>query len=602
MKPLSLPFAPTYAEVRPDDARLKRAGALRRWFLNVSTRNKLLLGFGAMFGLFVVATLAGYLALRAMQEAQRRLFEDDFATSQDAYALRSHLDASRSALLTMMMQRGLAGQRVWQRETLQRADDANKVMSRLRDNAPPDTPLFARTRDLAQTLQRYEQTRDALIVPRIYAGDADGARRLFLGVQTEYYQQLRAQAEAISQLTQTKARGALAQSQAGAERAGQLFALLGVLTLASGGAMALLLSHAIAVPMGRISGLAQRIADGDLSVEVPHEERRDEVGALSESFGRMTASLQELARVADRIAQGHMDDHITPRSETDLLAKAFDALDRQATELRRRNEHIETDLHMAREMQAALLPQSTLDFAPSQQADALHFGARFCSRYRPTTQLAGDFFDVFAIDDAHIGLFVCDVMGHGVRAALVTAMLSALMEESRGVAHDPSRFLGRINGALTLGFQRARLPVFATAFYGVADLARGEFCYANAGHPGPLHVHRGAETVAVEQFGQESEHSGPALGVFENADFPSHCRPLRAGDLLVLFTDGLSEAQNPGGEEFGEERLQDAIRTRLEMDAAPLFDAMIQEVETFCDHRAFEDDVCLVGLELPRRN
>lgn len=561
-----------------------------RRFLDLPTRHKLSLGFGVLF-LFLLATMAtAYRGLRAMEASQQRLFEVDFATAQDAWALRGALDSSRGALLTMMVQRSRAGQKVWHQETLARAKDAETMMERLLAKAPNGTELHARVTQLQQILRAYNSLRDRQLIPAIYAGDPEGARRLFLGVQTEYYQRIRERAEELSAATQQSAAAALKESQRQADLAVAYFGVIGALTMVSGVLMIVFLSRIIAVPLGRVSQVARRIAEGDLAVEVVTSQRGDEVGVLEQSFALMTRSLQDLARVADEVV-ADVDAHITPRSENDVLAKAFAALDLQATELRRHNAHVAADLRMAREIQTALLPLEPTQLAAPDSG--LIF--KFDHRYLPATQLAGDFFDVLPISPHQIGIFICDVMGHGVRAALVTAMISTLLSEGRDCAGDPAHFLAQINRALTASLRRSRTSIFATAFYGVADAQNQTLRYVNAGHPLPFLV-RGPDRMAQPM----GDISGPALGVFEDADFPLGEQVLQAGDWLLAYTDGLTEAQNARGEEYGEARLVELARDSNFVDAAAWLDAILQDAQRFRGGAEFEDDVCLVGLEVGR--
>ncbi len=167
-------------------------------------------------------------------------------------------------------------------------------------------------------------------------------------------------------------------------------------------------------------------------------------------------------------------------------------------ELREKNAQVEADLNMAREIQEAFLPERYPTFPNDALAkeSALHF----YHRYLPTGAVGGDFFDVLRISDTQAGVFICDVMGHGVRAALVTAMVRALAEELVSAAAKPDKFLVEINRRLLGILTQTRMPMFASAFYLVVDLARGELRYSSAGHPSPLLVRRSAGTVEALRF------------------------------------------------------------------------------------------------------
>jgi sigma-B regulation protein RsbU (phosphoserine phosphatase) len=279
------------------------------------------------------------------------------------------------------------------------------------------------------------------------------------------------------------------------------------------------------------------------------------------------------------------------RAETELA--------NYARQLRLKNEQMQADLNLAREVQFALLPQQYPTFPPG--AAPKESALTFLGYYEPAAMLGGDYYDVFPLSDSSAGVLICDVMGHGVRAGLLTAMIRALMEEltsvTSGDAADPGRLLTQINRGLTVILKQARTTVFVTAFYLVADVARGRFRYANAGHPSPLHLRRSLMTV--EPVG-ENEEPGPALGLFEDAAFKTCEQPMAAGDLVMLFTDGVFEVEGPTGEIYGEKRLQAAAQNHLHLPVKELFDAVLGEVRLFSKQREMADDVCLVGMEVAR--
>jgi len=267
-----------------------------------------------------------------------------------------------------------------------------------------------------------------------------------------------------------------------------------------------------------------------------------------------------------------------------------------ARALQERNRQMEIDLQMARELQQALLPHRYPTFpAAAAPADS---ALQFCHRYRPSAMLGGDFFRVFRLADTKAGALICDVMGHGVRAALVTTLLSGLAEELLGVSDDPARFLSGLNRGLLATLQQMEVPLFATAFYAVVDVGRGELRYASAGHPCALHVRRAAGAVELLRSG--NGQPGPALGLFEQPVFPVGQRPLAPADLVVLYTDGVYEVEGQDEEFFGTDRLVEAVRRRASLPAGELFDAVLGEIEAYAVRREWNDDVCLLAVEVRR--
>jgi sigma-B regulation protein RsbU (phosphoserine phosphatase) len=267
-----------------------------------------------------------------------------------------------------------------------------------------------------------------------------------------------------------------------------------------------------------------------------------------------------------------------------------------ARELQERNRQMEIDLQMARELQQAMLPQQYPTFPPT--VNATKSALQFHHRYRPSETLGGDFFLVFALSDTKAGVLICDVMGHGVRAALVTAMLGALAEELTPIAHDPGQFLSGLNRGLLATLQRTDVPTFATAFYAVVDATAGVVRYACAGHPSAVHV--GRKTGAVELLRAETGGIGPALGLFEQPVYTVGQRELQPDDLLLLYTDGVYEVEGPNDEFFGAPRFVEAVRRRAKLPVEKLFDEVVGELEDYAVRREFSDDVCLFAVEVRR--
>jgi len=269
---------------------------------------------------------------------------------------------------------------------------------------------------------------------------------------------------------------------------------------------------------------------------------------------------------------------------------------RYTDELRDKNMQMETDLNLAREIQLAFLPHQYPTFPRDAIAgeSALHFD----HRYHPTSAVGGDFFSVLPISDTEAGVLICDVMGHGVRAALVTAMLRGLAEELLTAAAEPDKFLTEINHRLLAVLTQTRSPMFASAFYVVIDLARGELRYSNAGHPNPLLVRR--STGLVDSLDCPGCRPGPALGVFEESMYPLCRKALARHDLIILFTDGIYEVEGAVGKEYGQGQLLEAVRQRANLPVGQLFDNLLADVQLYAGKQGFADDVCIVGAEVVR--
>ena len=262
-------------------------------------------------------------------------------------------------------------------------------------------------------------------------------------------------------------------------------------------------------------------------------------------------------------------------------------------ELRAKNQQMEEELQMARELQLALLPQkfpTVPAYVPAQDS-----ALRFLSLYFPTGDVSGDFFNVFPIGEKAVGIFICDVMGHGVRSALITSMIRGLVEEHGQAAADPGELLTRVNRALAVILKQADTTMFATCFYVVADVERAQLRFANAGHPSALHIQHG--NGAAHKLQGHVRH-GPAMGIFPTANYVTSSSPMKKGDRVMLFTDGLFEVEDASGTVFTEEQLHTTVARYAALPAQEFFDRVINDVRQFSERKSFDDDVCVVGMEV----
>ena len=273
---------------------------------------------------------------------------------------------------------------------------------------------------------------------------------------------------------------------------------------------------------------------------------------------------------------------------------ANEALATSREELRRKNEMMEEDLKMANEIQLAMLPQVFPVFpAGVAPADSL---LRFCHRYTPTGTVGGDFFNVFQISPSKAGVFICDVMGHGVRSALVTAMIRALVEELRTDTSDPGHLLTIINRDIRNILKQTGSPLFTTAFCLVVDVEKRTYSFSNAGHPKPFLINRPSRTA--DRIKETDGKRRPALGLVADTDYPTFEIPMRAGDSIMLFTDGVFEVEGPGEMLYSQEMLLELVRRHSAKPCPEIFDTILRELKGFMAQELFEDDICLVGVDV----
>jgi sigma-B regulation protein RsbU (phosphoserine phosphatase) len=299
-----------------------------------------------------------------------------------------------------------------------------------------------------------------------------------------------------------------------------------------------------------------------------------------------------------RDAQGHVIGTFGISHDITEKKRAAEKLAKLAGELRAKNESLEQDLEMARELQSALMPQRFPNF-PHHAAEQDSV-VRFYPFFRPSMIVSGDFFDVLDIADDKAGLFICDVMGHGVRAALVAAIVRSVVSELRPLWTKPGELLVAINRAMLGAFRNSDITLFASAFYVVADLAKGQLRYANAGHPNPLHLTRSANGSAATASPLMGARPGPALGLFDGAKYETSRCKLSSRDVVLLFTDGLFEVEGSGGQLYDYQKLSRAVGDRTELPAVELCRSLIDEVQQFSATQEFNDDVCLVAMDIDR--
>ncbi|MBV8351586.1 MAG: SpoIIE family protein phosphatase, partial [Verrucomicrobia bacterium] len=293
--------------------------------------------------------------------------------------------------------------------------------------------------------------------------------------------------------------------------------------------------------------------------------------------------------------EGMVQDITRRKCAEEARERAENHLASYAAELRSKNLQLEADLEMARDIQQVFLTQKYPSFPRNLSLQESWLA--FCHWYQPAEQVGGDFFCVLPLSDTEAGVFICDVLGHGLRAALVTAIVRGLLEELTPIATDPGRLLSEINSSLLAIFRQTETPMLVSAFYLVVNTVDGKMCYANAGHPRPFHVRR--HTGVAEPLPFQGPQ-GPVLGIFERAAYHNSYAEASANDLVVLFTDGLFEVEMADDDYYGAERLLAAVRKRMHLPAGQLFAEVVAEIQHSCVSGQFTDDMCLLGVELRR--
>ena len=246
-------------------------------------------------------------------------------------------------------------------------------------------------------------------------------------------------------------------------------------------------------------------------------------------------------------------------------------------------------LQAAAEIQLKLLPEKP----PTYQ------GFDFATMFRSSTSVSGDFYDFIPLTDTRIGVVLGDVKGHGIPAALLMVMIQTASRLLSNQAHCPATILKRIN---TLLFHNTDLEQFATIVYGILDLDTGRFTYANGGHCPPIHFITDSANAEHPNNSMDKvellETGGMLIGAFDIATFSSDTCLLTPGDILLLYTDGVTETEGKIPNEFyGEERLIECFSKNITLPVESLCEMLENELKEFSGTTQLKDDRAVVVIK-----
>ncbi|MFT5124191.1 MAG: serine phosphatase RsbU (regulator of sigma subunit) [Kiritimatiellia bacterium] len=255
----------------------------------------------------------------------------------------------------------------------------------------------------------------------------------------------------------------------------------------------------------------------------------------------------------------------------------------------------ERDLHLAREFQMSYLDR------PYPRIPEVHVPGRlklsFYHYYKPAMALGGDFFDVIKLGPETAGVLIADVMGHGTRSALITSNIRMIMSELHSQGRNARNFLREMNRNFCSMLEHIEIqhPIFCSAFYFVVDTTARAATFSTAGHPAPFHLKRALNHV--ERLQVATPH-GTALGIVKDEDYTGGSCRLAAGDVLIFFTDGVYEAFDSHGNEFGLIRLDKTIRKLMHNSMEGLVDGIVNQINDFTAGEPLRDDICILALEV----
>ena len=315
------------------------------------------------------------------------------------------------------------------------------------------------------------------------------------------------------------------------------------------GTLALGIRHVLCTPLSRV-----RYVD------------RPDAGPVQRPIGVLYLDSRERGRLLSPATQHALEAFATEAAAAIESARLY----RESAEKAR----LEQDLQLAAEIQRALLPQA--------QQSGGHFEVAAASI--PCRAIGGDFYDYFSLPGGTFGFALGDVAGKGPSAALLTAMIQGIFASQVNTAASAAALMSSVNEGLIHRSVRSR---FATCVY--AALAEdGRLTYCNAGHNPPILIGRNGVKLL--------ETGGLILGMFPQAVYEQETLVLDPGDLLVMYTDGVTEALNPAGEEFGEGRVRSCVDANRHRPPVDLLDRLLSEVRAFAAAAAQHDDVTALVL------
>jgi sigma-B regulation protein RsbU (phosphoserine phosphatase) len=243
-------------------------------------------------------------------------------------------------------------------------------------------------------------------------------------------------------------------------------------------------------------------------------------------------------------------------------------------------ERLNRELEIAMEVQEHLFPQR-LPSVP---------GLDYCGRCRPAREVGGDYYDFLELPEGRLGIAIGDVSGKGIGAALMMASLEASLRAQASVCHDIAELMKRVNSLI---YDASSASRYATLFYAEYDPRSRQLSYVNAGHNPPLILRNPSADYQVLRL----ETGGPVIGILQQC-YQQESFLLEPGDLVVLFTDGVSESMNVRNEEWGEDRLIEFAKTCHGLPAFDVMTRILAAAEAFAVGASQHDDMTLVVLRV----
>ncbi len=297
----------------------------------------------------------------------------------------------------------------------------------------------------------------------------------------------------------------------------------------------------------------------------------------------MVTSLNEVSSRIAGIEAGADDFLSKPFNIYELLARvrSLIRIKKYNSQILDQNRVFEKELEIAKKVQEAILPANN---------EVIFKGLTLHYRYIPSQKLGGDYFNVIQLADNKIGIFLSDVMGHGVAASLITMVLKTLFDNHVHRIDSPSDFLFTLNNELQKIF--GEILIYATAIYIIVDQKNRKLYYANGAHPPALLYNNTKSDIMQLQC------QGTILGIFKDTKYKTIEMSYEPNDQIFLYTDGLTDVENIQEEPFGDERLLKIVGENKELAPKELIETLLENLYQFASDESFEDDINILCVRL----
>jgi serine phosphatase RsbU (regulator of sigma subunit) len=343
-----------------------------------------------------------------------------------------------------------------------------------------------------------------------------------------------------------------------------------------------------------LAGAMSDMSRGDLDLNVP-------VGRMHvlQSFKNLHANLRHLTWKTQQIAAGDLSQRVdfmgdfskAFNSMTEQLREAFAKIERQNQDLSNANRRMKRDLDAAARVQQTLLPEGFPEIR----------GVNFAWTYKPCDELAGDALNIVRINDDLVAVYLLDVSGHGVPAALLSVTVTRSLHPHVGGAPSlvagpganpdavaPAEVAARLNALYPMASNGDH---YFTMIYGLLDVRTLQFRFTVAGHPAPILARKGCPPKCLDV-------AGFTIGMVDEAEYEESVIDLKPGDRLYLYSDGLTEEFNSHDEAFGDQRLLNAIADGQASGLQDTVESLVQKVVAWRGEDHLKDDVSILAVSV----